>query len=192
MGNWFEEGSASRAAGYFVPGLGSVLSIQDAVNDPSLSNVGMAGLSVLGDLGSVIGVGNIIRTGVAANKAAKLAQAINKAALSNKTLSKVIDAEAKYKKAKQSLGVMSKLTNNTSKLVERQRKVNTLYNDFLKADKANNVSTAQWLRAANYNTKAATAAKRAKDAKEGLLIFMPSHLATSGYFAGQNFSKSKN
>lgn len=45
---YFPEGSAARTAGYFVPVLGSYLSVEDAVNNPSWGNISAAGLSLGG------------------------------------------------------------------------------------------------------------------------------------------------
>lgn len=79
----FEEGSTSRNIGYFVPGVGTYLSVEDAIKNPTLGNIGSAALSGLGDVLSVVGVGAGIKGAVAANKAAQIinkGQKIRKAA----------------------------------------------------------------------------------------------------------------
>lgn len=79
----FEEGSTSRNLGYFVPGVGTYLSVEDAVKNPTWGNIGSAALSGLGDVLSVVGVGAGIKGAVAANKAAQIinkGQKIRKAA----------------------------------------------------------------------------------------------------------------
>lgn len=55
--------------GYFVPVYGTYKSIKDAYNNPSLGNISMAGLSALGDIGTIFGVGALAKSGVAAVKA---------------------------------------------------------------------------------------------------------------------------
>lgn len=68
----FEEGSTNRNLGYFVPGVGTYLSIEDAIKNPTWGNIGSAALSGLGDVLSVVGVGAGIKGAVAANKAAQI------------------------------------------------------------------------------------------------------------------------
>lgn len=61
---------------YLIPGYGSYLSIRDAINNPTAGNIGMAALSTLGDVGSLVGIGLLgkaaagsIRAGRAATSA---------------------------------------------------------------------------------------------------------------------------
>lgn len=66
---------------YMVPVYGTYLSFKDAINDPSWTNWGLAGLSLLGDVGTVLGGSGLVAKGVSAGaksskfaKAAKLAE----------------------------------------------------------------------------------------------------------------------
>lgn len=71
---WSEVGNA---ASYMIPIYGTYRSIKDAWDNPTLSNIGMAGLSLAGDIGTVVGAGALLKGAVGASKAAK---AVNTAA----------------------------------------------------------------------------------------------------------------
>lgn len=60
-------------AEYMIPIYGTYKSIRDAVNKPTLGNIGMAGLSALSDAGMIFGVGAAGRGALGALKAGRAA-----------------------------------------------------------------------------------------------------------------------
>lgn len=62
------------AGQYALPVWGTVKSVQDAINEPSLQNIGMAVLSGATDLASLIGIGLLGRAAFGAGKAGKVAK----------------------------------------------------------------------------------------------------------------------
>ena len=77
-----QQGGVIDAASYMIPIYGTYRSIKDAIDDPTLGNIGMAGLSAASDIGTLFGVGAIgrgalgaLKAGKAASKAVKLARA---------------------------------------------------------------------------------------------------------------------
>ena len=62
------------AGQYALPIWGTVKSIQDAVNEPTWQNIGMAALSGATDLASLLGVGLLGRAALGAGKAGKVAK----------------------------------------------------------------------------------------------------------------------
>lgn len=69
MGNFGNE--AWNVGKYFIPVVGTGYAIRDAWRDPSWENIGSAGLSLVGDVGTIFGIGTGIKAVVAANKVNK-------------------------------------------------------------------------------------------------------------------------
>lgn len=90
---WSEIGDA---ASYMIPIYGTYRSIKDAWEDPSISNIGMAGLSLLGDVGTLAGAGALVKGAVTASKTAK---ALNAATKSYQAAQAVTDAAQATAKA---------------------------------------------------------------------------------------------
>jgi hypothetical protein len=88
-----------------IPVYGSYLSIKDAVEDPSWSNIANAGVSTVGDLLTIFGIGAGIKTLATASKGAKAVSAATKAVTAadkaateaSKTLTKATKAYTRAK-----------------------------------------------------------------------------------------------
>ena len=70
-GNSISWSDVGDAASYMIPVYGTYRSFKDAINDPSFTNWGLAGLSLLGDLGYGVGIGAALKGAKASSAAAK-------------------------------------------------------------------------------------------------------------------------
>lgn len=77
--------SDARTTGYMVPLIGTALSMQDAYKDPTKLNLYMSGLSLVGDIGMALGLGQGLNNYVALQKALRAAQQTNSARTTAKT-----------------------------------------------------------------------------------------------------------
>lgn len=75
-----EENEIGEAVSYMIPIYGTYKSIQDAIDNPTWSNIGMAGLSAIGDIGMVVGAGGLAKGAVTAIKGANTLNKLSKAA----------------------------------------------------------------------------------------------------------------
>ena len=123
--------SDSRTAGYLAPVLGTAMSMQDAYNNPTGLNIGMAGLSLLGDIGLGLGIGQGLNNYVALQKADQAAEAARAAyevghAKAVAATQKAATSAAKAKKAKSTVDAASMSNANTQQVVNLQKKANAL------------------------------------------------------------------
>lgn len=111
---------------YLIPIVGTYYSIKDAVNDPSWKNVGLAGLSVLGDAASIFGVGELAKAGVGAIKAGKTLKAMKPAIQAveetNKIASRAANTYNKARQATNAVSLMNDLNSPMSTVVKMAKK----------------------------------------------------------------------
>lgn len=99
-------GPLINEAAYILPIYGSYLSIKDAINEPSLSNIFDAGLSVAGDVGLILGAGALPKAALALRKA-RTAEMLSKGVIGKAAFSKA--ARIGTDKAAKSLLILPKL-----------------------------------------------------------------------------------
>lgn len=99
-------GPLINEAAYILPIYGSYLSIKDAINEPSLSNIFDAGLSVAGDVGLILGAEALPKAALALRKA-RTAAMLSKGAIGKAAFSKA--ARIGTDKAAKSLLILPKL-----------------------------------------------------------------------------------
>lgn len=93
---------------YLIPVVGTYYSIKDAIKDPSWKNIGLAGLSAIGDVASIFGVGELAKAGVGAIKAGKTLKAMKPAIQAVEETSKIASkASHTYNKARQATNAVS-------------------------------------------------------------------------------------
>lgn len=118
--NYLQEGGAAGAATqavvntlpYMIPVYGSYLSIKDAVEDPSWANIANAGISTVGDLLTIFGIGAGIKALATASKGAKAVSASRKATVV----------------AREALNEASKTLDNTTKAYTKARQLSEAAN----------------------------------------------------------------
>lgn len=136
--NYLQEGGAAGAATqavvntlpYMIPVYGSYLSIKDAVEDPSWSNIANAGVSTVGDLLTIFGIGAGIKALATASKGAKAVSAATKAVTAadkaateaSKTLTKATKAYTRAKQASESVNLLPEAS--LTKQLDFTRKAN--------------------------------------------------------------------
>lgn len=120
--NKFQQGGLVDTAEYLIPVVGTYKSIKDAVNDPSLANIGMAGLSAISDVGMLLGVGTVGRGALGALKGAKAASKLVKASktLRPQLLTKVSNSQRAAEIATKNLNRAQKLAVPSSQFAENQ------------------------------------------------------------------------
>lgn len=121
--------SDSRTAGYLAPVVGTAMSIQDAYNNPTGFNIGMAGLSLIGDIGLGLGIGQGLNNYVALQRADQAAEAARAAyeaghAKAVAATQNAANATAKARKAKSTVDAASMSNANTQQVINLQKKAN--------------------------------------------------------------------
>ena len=125
--NTWQEGA--KAVSYMIPVYGTYLSIKDAIDDPSLANIGMAGLSLAGDVGTLFGAGALLKGAVGASKAAKALNAATKVyntahAAESIAIAGAREAAREYSKAANKVKSLTLLNAPISKITEAQKTAN--------------------------------------------------------------------
>lgn len=125
----------------FAPVTGTYYDIKDAVQDPSLRNIGFAAASLGGDLLSLFGIGLGVKPWIQGMKAAdKVNDAIktyNRAHnAAQTTYGVMVDAERAAKKADDVLKTTSLTATNNNQIVKAQRNANAAHEQLKQAQSA--------------------------------------------------------
>lgn len=133
---------------YMIPVVGTYHSVKDAINEPSWKNIGLTGLSVLGDVASIFGVGEFAKAGVGAIKAGKTLKAMRPAFQAVEETSKIANKAAyTYKKARQatnSVSLMKDLDAPISTVTKMAKRQEAAKNAFNVANKNANEAYKYW------------------------------------------------
>ena len=124
------------AGKYLVPIAGTYYSIQDAIEDPSFKNISLAGLSAVGDVATIFGVGELAKAGVGAIKAGKTLKVLAPAAKAiDETQNAARIAAINYKNAKQATNAVSLMSDleqpmsTVSKMARREEAARTAFKE---------------------------------------------------------------
>ena len=159
---------------YLIPGYGSYLSIRDAINNPTAGNIGMAALSTLGDVGSLVGIGLLGKAAVGSIRAGRAAtSALNGLNKSRQaTWAARQAAQQTAKQANRQVGrvySIGQMGGNTQQILQAQKAANAA-RDLSRAKQAEYMSQAareqDMLRQANIlGNRATQASKQLNNAK---------------------------
>lgn len=116
-----------EAIEYMVPVYGTYKAWKDVVQEPSLGNIAMAGLSTIGDIGTIFGIGQGVNAVVGLNKANKAVNTARKAyeaghAASATAYARAQTAIADAKKAAQTTYAAGKQGANMSQILNYAKK----------------------------------------------------------------------
>lgn len=125
----------------FTPGIGTYYDIKDAVQEPSLRNIGFAAASLGGDMLSLFGIGLGVKPWIQSMKAAdKVSDAMkiyNRAHdAARTTYGTMVDAERAAKKADDVLKATSLTATNNSQVAKAQRNANAAHEQLKQAQNA--------------------------------------------------------
>lgn len=143
------------AASYMIPIYGTYKSVQDAVNNPTWSNIGMAGLSAIGDIGMIVGAGGLAKGAVSAAKAVKAASTLSKAARVSKPAraAAVMNTQVAANKAASTYKVAQKMAVPVKQWAENQVYLQSLGQQASKAANAANRAAQRFYKAESLTKK---------------------------------------
>lgn len=138
-----------------IPIYGTYKSVQDAVNNPTWSNIGMAGLSAIGDIGMIVGAGGLAKGAVSAIKGANALNKLSKAARVARPAraAAVMNTQVAADKAASTYKAAQKMAVPVKQWAENQVYLQSLGQQASKATRAANRATQRFYKAESLSKK---------------------------------------